>query len=94
MAKPWRPLLPSVSLRSFEEDLLAGNRDANLRFSQMRTYLMRLGFSERIRGSHHVYGHPNLADPINLQPLGSRCKAYQVRQLRKVLRETGLRLLP
>lgn len=83
-----------VSLRSFEEDLFAGRRDTNLKFAEMRTYLHRLGFKERIRGSHHVFYFEGLDRPLNLQSAGSRCKSYQVQQVRKVLRERGMRLLP
>jgi hypothetical protein len=63
-----------VSLRSFEEDLLSGTRDANLRFSRMRTYLLRLGFHERVKGSHHLFLLAGMERPLNLQDSGGRCK--------------------
>lgn len=81
-----------MSLRSFEEDLFAGRRDANLRFSLMRTYLARLGFHERVNGSHHIYTRPGTPGVLNLQPQGSRCKTYQVNQVRKFLARNELRL--
>lgn len=83
-----------MSLRSFEEDLFAGTRDATLRFSRMRTYLLRLGFHERVEGSHHLFLLDGMERPLNLQDIGSRCKPYQVRQVRKVLRERQMRLRP
>lgn len=82
---------PAVSLRAFEEEFFAGDRDNNLRFATMRTYLHRLGFDERIRGSHHGFCHQN-GLRLSLQPRGSACKGYQVREVRKVLRENGMRL--
>lgn len=58
----------------------------------MRRYLTALGFIERTKGSHHVFGLPGIARPITLQRDGRRCKVYQVRQVRKLLLENGLRL--
>ena len=88
------PCAHPVSLRGFEEDLFSGNRDANLRFSRMRTYLARLGFLETIHGSHHLFYFQGLKRPLNLQNEGGRCKSYQVRQVRNVLRENRLRMYP
>ncbi|MEA3137531.1 MAG: hypothetical protein QOC71_1812 [Thermoplasmata archaeon] len=58
-----------MSLRSFEEDLFSGKRDANLRFSRMRAYLVRLGFHERVEGSHHLFLLDGMERPLNLQEL-------------------------
>jgi hypothetical protein len=57
----------------------------------MRLYLVSLGFSERIRGSHHIFTREGVPEILNLQPQGSRCKPYQVKQVRKALRRHGLR---
>ena len=35
--------------------ILDGESDANIRFEELRRLLSRLGFSERICGSHHIY---------------------------------------
>jgi hypothetical protein len=35
--------------------VLEGTSDANIRFSELRDLLSRLGFAERIRGSHHIF---------------------------------------
>ena len=41
------------------DDLLArilrGTSDANIPFNDLRQLLRRLGFEERIRGSHHMF---------------------------------------
>ena len=44
-----------------------------------------LGFDERIRGSHHIYSKEGVEEIVNLQPLGSRAKAYQVKQVRGII---------
>ncbi len=50
-----------------------------------RCQLMRsLGFSERVRGDHHIFTRNDVEEIINLQPLGSKAKAYQVKQVRGV----------
>jgi hypothetical protein len=35
--------------------VLRGSSDANIRFSDLRALLLRLGFQERIKGSHHIF---------------------------------------
>ena len=44
-----------------------------------------LGFDERIRGSHHIYSKEGIEEIVNLQPKGSRAKAYQVKQVRGII---------
>jgi hypothetical protein len=65
--------------------LLEGRSDADIRFGELRWLLLRLGFSERVRGSHHVFSRPGLSTRINLQRAGGQAKAYQVRQVRAML---------
>ena len=38
--------------------ILDGRSDANIRFDELRRLMYWLGFSERIRGSHHIYRKP------------------------------------
>jgi len=38
-----------------------------------------LGFSERIKGSHHIFTLEGKAAALNLQPDGAKAKAYQVK---------------
>ena len=51
--------------------ILSGRADANIRFSDLCALLRRLGFDERIRGSHHVFTRDGLDEILNLQPIGS-----------------------
>jgi predicted RNA binding protein YcfA (HicA-like mRNA interferase family) len=65
--------------------VLRGSSDANIRFSDLRTLLLRLGFEERIRGSHHIFTREDVDEIVNLQPRRSFAKPYQVKQERKIL---------
>jgi hypothetical protein len=47
--------------------------------------LGRLGFAERIRGSHHIFNRDGVDEILNLQPKGSMAKPYQVKQVHRVL---------
>lgn len=67
------------------EQVLRGNSDANIAFSAMRQLLLRLGFEERIRSSHHIFTKEGVAEILNLQPKGAKCKPYQVKQVRHVI---------
>lgn len=65
--------------------VLRGSSDASIRFSEMRALLSRLGFAERIKGSHHIFTREDVDEILNLQPRNSLAKPYQVKQVRKVL---------
>lgn len=67
------------------ERILRGSSDANIAFDDLRRLLLSLGFDERIKGSHHLYRRPDVAERINLQRAGSKAKPYQVRQVREIL---------
>lgn len=67
------------------QQVLQGTGDANVRFEELRSLLLALGFDERIRGDHHIYSKPGVAEILNLQPRGSLAKAYQVKQVRAVI---------
>jgi predicted RNA binding protein YcfA (HicA-like mRNA interferase family) len=65
--------------------ILSGVADANIRFDDLRRLLEKLGFQERIRGSHHVFRKAGVPERINLQRDGNNAKPYQVRQVRNVI---------
>ena len=65
--------------------VLRGTSDANISFDDLCQLLMRVGFSHRIRGSHHVFSREDIGDLINLQKEGDKAKSYQVRQVRRIL---------
>ena len=65
--------------------ILSGQSDANIRFDDLRLFMLRLGFVERVRGSHHVFRKEGVRERINLQRDGSHAKPYQVRQVRGLI---------
>lgn len=73
-------------------ELLRGEADANFAFEDLRGLLRHLGFSERQRGSHHIFRQPGIPELLNLQRDGSKAKLYQVRQVRALVLRHGLHL--
>ena len=70
----------------FLRRLLDGRSDQNTDFASLCQLLKQLGFNERIRGDHHIFGREGVPEILNLQPLPSgKAKAYQVKQARGVL---------
>jgi hypothetical protein len=65
--------------------ILRGASDSNVSFDGLCQLLRHLGFDERIRGSHHIFSREGVEEILNLQPIGSKAKAYQVKQVRGVI---------
>ena len=76
------------------ERLLARPRrgdSANVAFADLFGLLEALGFEkQRVSGSHHVYGHPQLVELINLQEVKGQAKPYQVRQVLRLIERYDL----
>lgn len=66
------------------EKILAGGADANIDFAGLCQLMVRLGFAERIKGSHRIFTGEGIIEVINLQPKGNKAKAYQVKQVRNI----------
>ena len=71
--------------------ILLGASDANISIDDLFQLLIRLGFEERVRGSHHMFRKEGIQEMINLQRDGNKAKAYQVRQVRAILLKYKLR---
>lgn len=67
------------------DSVIRGRSDTNIRFGDLIKLLESLGFVERIRGSHHIFTHPDVEEIINIQPKGSMGKPYQVKQIRNII---------
>ena len=65
--------------------MLSGTADTAISFRELRQLLLKLGFSERIKGDHHIYSRADVEEILNLQPSGGAAKPYQVRQVRGVV---------
>ncbi|HEX4862996.1 MAG TPA: type II toxin-antitoxin system HicA family toxin [Acidimicrobiales bacterium] len=70
---------------------LLGGVFTNVSFVDAKRLLEALGFDElRVKGSHHVYGRPGIAELLNLQDRGGQAKPYQLRQLVALVRRYDL----
>ncbi|MBA3334506.1 MAG: type II toxin-antitoxin system HicA family toxin [Acidobacteria bacterium] len=67
------------------DKILFGLSDTNIDFEDLCHLLIILEFSERIKGSHHVFTKAGIDEIINIQPIGSKAKAYQVKQVRNLI---------
>ena len=67
------------------QKILSGQQDTSVDFSEAVTLLQALGFSLRVRGSHHIFDREGVDELINIQPKGSKAKAYQVKQIRDLI---------
>lgn len=65
--------------------VLRGSSDAGIGFDELCSLLNHLGFEVRIRGSHHMFSKPGVAELINLQRDGANAKPYQVKQVRTII---------
>lgn len=70
--------------------VLAGSADRNVGFSDVCILLKQLGFDLRVRGSHHIFTRPDVAEILNLQEKQGKAKPYQVKQVREVILKYGL----
>ena len=70
---------------NLRQRILSGRSDANIRFDDLRLFLVRLGFAERVRGSHHIFRKEGVRERINLQRDRNHAKPYQVQQVRRVV---------
>lgn len=65
--------------------IMSGMQDKNISFSELKNFLVALGFSLRIKGDHHIFTRHDIQEIINLQPDDSKAKPYQVRQVRNLI---------
>lgn len=68
-----------------KQKILQGTSDSNIDFSDLCQLLSRLGFQQRIKGDHHIFTKDSIEEIINIQPQSSKAKAYQVKQIRKLI---------
>lgn len=73
-------------MRNILKNILSALSERNIKFSDLRKLILDLGFSERIKGSHHIFFKNNITEIINLQSLkNGKAKAYQVKQVRNII---------
>lgn len=66
---------------------------ANLRFEEACSLARAFGFHlSRVKGSHHIFVHPNARELVNLQDVRGKATPYQVRQLLQLVERYNLSL--
>jgi predicted RNA binding protein YcfA (HicA-like mRNA interferase family) len=64
-----------------------------IKFRDLERLVTALGFRlARTSGSHRIYIHPDVPRPLSIQSVGNDAKPYQLRQLRDMIEEYGLKL--
>lgn len=74
------------------EYILLRRSDSNISFSELCKLLKKLGFTERVKGDHHIFSKNDIPEIINIQPKGKMAKPYQVKQIRNIILNYGLML--
>lgn len=57
--------------------ILTRASEANIAFLDLCELMRRLGFEERIRGSHHLFRKDGVEERINFQREGNKAKVYK-----------------
>jgi predicted RNA binding protein YcfA (HicA-like mRNA interferase family) len=61
-------------LEKLYEHILMRRSDANVPFETLCALLKRIGFTERIKGDHHIFTRDGVEEILNLQPKNIRVK--------------------
>lgn len=69
------------------------NNPRNVRFKDMTALAEAFQFRlSRVKGSHHIFIHPEISELLNLQEVKGRAKPYQIRQFLKLVEKYNLKL--
>lgn len=80
-----------MNKRKLLQKILKGSR--NVRFGDFVVLVEAFGFHlDRVKGSHHIFIHPELKELVNLQDVKGQAKPYQVRQFLKLVEKYNLEL--
>jgi hypothetical protein len=73
--------------QKLKDKLLEGTHDKNFRFDELCGLMEALGFTaSQTGGSHRIFRKEGIEELINLQrDSDGKAKAYQVRQVRKIV---------
>jgi predicted RNA binding protein YcfA (HicA-like mRNA interferase family) len=73
------------------EKILSGSK--NIRFNDFVGLVEAFGFDlPRVRGSHHIFEHPDVPELLNLQNSKGQAKPYQIRQFLQLVERYSLEL--
>ena len=73
------------------EKILAGSK--NIRFGDFIILVEAFGFElSRVRGSHHIFEHPDIPEILNLQNSKGQVKPFQIRQFLQLVEQYSLKI--
>ena len=71
------------------EKIIASKK--NTKFSDFKKLAEAYGFVlKRISGSHHIFIHPDIPVPLNLQEKKGKAKTYQINQFISIIEKFDL----
>jgi len=71
--------------------VLTGQGFHNFAFADLISLLKMLGFvHDRSNGSHFIFKHPRVPEPVVIQEFHGKAKPYQLRQVRDIINEHSL----
>lgn len=72
---------------------LARGNVQNVSFTDFVHLVEGFGFKLiRTSGSHHIFGHPEVPELVNLQNVGGQAKPYQIRQFLRLVERYNIKL--
>lgn len=72
---------------------LAQGHLQNVAFGDFVRLVKGFGFTLlRTSGSHHIFGHPDSPELVNLQEVGGQAKPYQIRQFLRLIERYNIEL--
>ena len=75
--------------RKILKKALAGSK--NIRFADIVVLVEAFGFDlSRVKGSHHIFVHPEIPELLNLQESEGKAKPYQIRQFLRIVEKHNL----
>lgn len=80
-----------MNLQKLLERVVSGSK--NIRFNDFVKLVEAFGFAlSRVRGSHHIFEHPDIPEILNLQNSKGQVKPYQIRQFLQLVEQYNLKL--
>ena len=71
--------------------ILSGSK--NVKFSEFVHLVEAFGFHlSRVKGSHHIFVHPDIDELVNLQNVNGEAKPYQIKQFLELVEEYDIKL--
>ena len=68
-------------------------KSKNISFSEIEQCARSFGFTlDRVKGSHHIYVHPDVPELLNLQNVRGKAKPYQIKQFLSIIERYNLQI--